>query len=186
MKKIETSLPGVWILEPEVFGDERGFLFESFHAQRWATLGCTNQWVQENQSHSRRGVLRGLHYQWPHPQAKLCRVAAGAVFDVAVDVRRNSPHFGQWTGVMLSSENKRQLYIPRGFAHGFLTLSASADFLYKCDEYYHPADEHGIAWDDPQIGIAWPIPPDLELLLSERDRRYPPLAEVEPAALPAG
>ncbi len=184
MKKIETPLPGVFILEPQIFGDERGFLFESFNRNRFAEIGLTNDWVQDNQSHSQRGVLRGLHYQWPRAQAKLCRVAAGEVLDVAVDIRKDSPTFGQWTSVLLSSSNRRQIYIPRGFAHGFVALSETVDFLYKCDQYYHPEDEMGVAWDDPQIGIDWQLPTDLALLIAERDRAYPNLREVATEKLP--
>ena len=184
MKITESSLPGVYILEPRVFADERGFFFESFRADRLAEAGINADWVQDNHSRSQRGVLRGLHYQLHHPQAKLCRVVAGEVLDVAVDIRRHSPHFGQWVSVLLSAQNKRQVYVPRGFAHGFLVLSETAEFLYKCDEYYHPEDERGIAWDDPQIAVDWQIPAGLELVLSAKDRQNPTLSAIGEDELP--
>lgn len=184
MKITESSLPGVYIIEPRVFSDERGFFFESFRADRLAEAGINANWVQDNHSRSQRGVLRGLHYQLHHPQAKLCRVVAGEVLDVAVDIRRSSPHFGQWVSVLLSAQNKRQVYVPRGFAHGFLVLSETAEFLYKCDEYYHPEDERGIAWDDPQIAVDWQIPAGLELVLSAKDRQNPMLSAIGEDELP--
>lgn len=157
MQAIQTTLLGVLILEPKVFGDARGFFFESFNARRFAELtGITAAFVQDNHSRSAKGVLRGLHYQIRQPQGKLVRVTAGEVFDVAVDIRRSSPTFGQWTGNMLSAENKRQLWIPPGFAHGFVVLSDSAEFLYKTTDYWAPEHERCIRWDDPQIGIQWP------------------------------
>ena len=168
MKVIETQLPEVWILEPRVFGDERGFFMESFnqHAFEEAT-GCRRTFVQDNHSRSRCGVLRGLHYQLEQPQGKLVRVTHGRVFDVAVDLRRSSPNFGRWVGVELSADNNRQLWVPEGFGHGFVVLSDSADFLYKTTDYYHPASERSIRYDDPDLGIEWP---QLEALsLSDKD-----------------
>lgn len=154
---IETGLPGVLIVEPRVFGDDRGFFFESFNDEAFAAAGLPTRFVQDNHSRSQRGVLRGLHFQNPQPQGKLVRVTAGAVFDVAVDLRRSSPHFGRWTGVELSAANKRMLWVPEGFAHGFLCLRDDTDFLYKCTALYQPANEHSLRWDDPAIGIDWPL-----------------------------
>jgi dTDP-4-dehydrorhamnose 3,5-epimerase len=152
-----TAIPDVVAVEPKVFGDARGFFFESFHRRRLEdALGRTLDFVQDNHSLSARGVLRGLHYQLPHPQGKLVRVVRGEVFDVAVDLRRGSPTFGRWVGEALSAENKRQLWIPEGFAHGFLVLSAEAEFLYKATDYWHPEAERCIRWNDPDLGIAWP------------------------------
>jgi dTDP-4-dehydrorhamnose 3,5-epimerase len=167
MKVIETALPGVLIIEPQVHGDVRGFFVETWHAQRYAEHGLPERFVQDNHSRSSRGVLRGLHYQLQQPQGKLVRVTQGEVFDVAVDIRRGSPSFGQWAGVRLSGENHRQFYVPPGFAHGFCTLSETADFLYKCTDYYHPQSEHGVLWNDPDIGIEWP---ELDVRLSDKDR----------------
>ncbi len=157
MKVTPTALPEVLLVEPRVFGDARGYFFESYSARRYAEAGITATFVQDNVSRSRRGVLRGLHYQHPHGQGKLVGVLEGAVFDVAVDVRRGSPTFGRWVGECLSAENKRQLYLPPGFAHGFLVTSEDALFAYKCTDYYHPETERSIRWDDPRIGIEWPI-----------------------------
>lgn len=157
MRVIETSLPGVLLFEPLVFGDERGFFFESFNARQFENLtGLRRDFVQDNHSRSARGVLRGLHYQIQRPQGKLVRVVEGAVFDVAVDLRRSSPRFGQWFGVELTGENKRQLWVPEGFAHGFVVLSESADFLYKTTDYYFPEHERCLAWNDTEVGIVWP------------------------------
>jgi dTDP-4-dehydrorhamnose 3,5-epimerase len=167
MKVIETALPGVLIIEPQVHGDARGFFVETWHAQRYAEHGLPERFVQDNHSRSSRGVLRGLHYQLQQPQGKLVRVTQGEVFDVAVDIRRGSPTFGQWAGVRLSGENHRQFYVPPGFAHGFCTLSETADFLYKCTDYYHPQSERGVLWNDPDIGIEWP---ELDVRLSDKDR----------------
>jgi dTDP-4-dehydrorhamnose 3,5-epimerase len=163
-----TSLPGVLVLEPKVFGDARGFFFESFNARDFnACTGLDVNFVQDNHSKSAKGVLRGLHYQIQHPQGKLVRVTQGEVFDVAVDMRRSSPTFGQWEGVVLSAENKRQLWIPPGFAHGFLVTSDSAEFLYKTTDYWYPEHERSLLWNDPTIGIQWPLqsPP----LLASKD-----------------
>ena len=188
MKQIETSLPGVWILEPPVFGDTRGFFMETYSARRFAAMGLGTDWVQDNHSLSARGTLRGLHYQLQNPQAKLCRVVRGSVLDVAVDIRCGSPHFGRHVAVELSAENKRQILVPRGFAHGFLVLSDEAEFLYKCDNFYAPGDEYGVAWNDPQIGIEWPLGTlGLEApLLSGKDAIAPRLREIEPEKLPVG
>jgi dTDP-4-dehydrorhamnose 3,5-epimerase len=152
-----TALAEVLLIEPKVFGDARGYFFESYSAERYAEAGIAVGFVQDNVSFSQRGVLRGLHFQHPFGQGKLVGVLAGEVFDVAVDVRRGSPTFGRWAGERLSAENKRQLYIPAGFAHGFLVMSPQALFAYKCTEYYHPEAERSIRWDDPRIGIEWPI-----------------------------
>ncbi|AUH52551.1 dTDP-4-dehydrorhamnose 3,5-epimerase [Chromobacterium sp. ATCC 53434] len=159
MNVIDTDIPAVKIIEPKVFGDERGFFFESFNHQRFEqAIGHAVTFVQDNHSRSGNGVLRGLHYQLdPHPQGKLVRVVAGAVFDVAVDIRPGSETFGRWAGVELSAANKRQLWIPAGFAHGFLTLSDDVEFLYKTTDYWHPELERSIAWDDPELAIAWPL-----------------------------
>ena len=169
-----TSLPEVLLVRPDVHRDPRGFFMESFHARKYAEQGLPEVFVQDNHSRSTRGVLRGLHYQLRQPQGKLVRVVTGEVYDVAVDIRRGSPCFGQWVGVVLSEENQLQLYIPPGFAHGFCTLSDRADFLYKCTDFYAPGDEYGIAWNDPDIGIDWPA---MDYLLSERDRGFPRLAD---------
>lgn len=153
-----TSLPGVMVLEPRVFGDSRGFFLESFNQRDFrAATGLSVDFVQDNHSLSQRDVLRGLHYQINHPQGKLVRVVKGSVFDVAVDLRRSSPAFGKWLGMELSSENRRQLWIPPGFAHGFLVTSDSAEFLYKTTDYYHPEHERSLLWNDPDIGIKWPL-----------------------------
>lgn len=173
-----TSLPEVLILEPKVFGDARGFFFESFNTRDFAQ--CTQldvQFVQDNHSKSAKGVLRGLHYQIQHPQGKLVRVTQGEVFDVAVDLRRSSPTFGKWEGVFLSAENKRQLWVPPGFAHGFLVTSESAEFLYKTTDYYHPEFERSLLWNDPAMDIAWPL--SGEPLLAAKDSAAAVLANAE-------
>lgn len=158
MQIVQTAIPEVLIIEPQVFGDERGFFFESFNQQKFDSLtGLKATFVQDNHSKSAKNVLRGLHYQIQQPQGKLVRVVAGEVFDVAVDVRRSSPDFGKWVGVVLSAENKRQLWVPPGFAHGFLVLKEGTEFLYKTTDYYAPQHERCIRWDDPEIGIAWPL-----------------------------
>jgi dTDP-4-dehydrorhamnose 3,5-epimerase len=184
MQKIETSLPGVLLLEPKVFGDARGFFMETYHAEKFRELGIDCDFVQDNHSLSRRGTLRGLHYQIENPQAKLCRVIRGEVLDIAVDIRVGSPHFGKWVGAILSAENKRQIFVPRGFAHGFFVLSDEAEFLYKCDNFYKPSAEMGVLWNDPQIGIDWQIPEGMEILLSEKDKRNSALSEINAAQLP--
>lgn len=176
MKVTPTALPEVLLIEPRVFGDERGFFLESWNAARFAEAGLDAQFVQDNHSRSARGVLRGIHYQLARPQGKLVRVTAGRAFDVAVDLRRSSPRFGRWTGVELSAGNKRMMWIPPGFGHGFLTLDDGTDFLYKCTEFYAPDDEHCIAWNDPEIGIAWPTD-GIEPIVSHKDRAGLRLAE---------
>lgn len=174
MKIIDTKIPDVKIIEPTVFGDERGFFYESFNQQQFeAAIGYPVNFVQDNHSKSSKGVLRGLHYQLaPHAQAKLVRCVVGEVFDVAVDIRKGSPTFGQWVGEYLSAENRRQLWIPEGFAHGFVTLSDTAEFLYKTTNFYCSDSDRGIQWDDEQLAILWPIK-DAELTLSDKDRRQP-------------
>jgi dTDP-4-dehydrorhamnose 3,5-epimerase len=168
MKVLPTALPEVLILEPQVFGDARGFFFESYNLHTLASLGIQQPFVQDNHSRSSRGVLRGLHYQIKQPQGKLVRAATGAVYDVAVDIRRSSPGFGRWAGVELSAENKRMLWIPPGFAHGFLVLSEYADFLYKATDFYAREHERTIAWDDADIGIEWPLAGDPTLSTKDR------------------
>ena len=178
MKAIPTEIPDVLILEPRIFGDERGFFFESYNATRFHELtGFNGEFVQDNHSRSAQGVLRGLHYQIRQPQGKLVRVVAGEVYDVAVDLRRSSPTFGQWIGVTLSAENKRQLWIPSGFAHGFYVVSEMAEFLYKTTDYYAPEHERTLRWNDPQLGIDWPI--TAAPILSSKDRDGLPLDEAE-------
>ena len=170
MKATETTLPGVFIIEPAVFGDDRGFFMESFNAQKFRELtGANVDFVQDNHSRSGARMLRGIHYQIEHAQGKLVRVTEGAVFDVAVDLRRSSPSFGQWVGMELSAENKKQLWVPAGFGHAFLVLSETADFLYKTTDYYHPEAERSILWNDADIGIQWPLPPGQEPRLSGKD-----------------
>lgn len=182
MNVLDTDLPGVLIIEPRVFTDDRGFFMETYQQERCRAAGIAGSFVQHNHSRSTRGTLRGLHYQLRNPQAKLCRVVHGEVWDVAVDLRRGSPTFGRWTGVTLSAENCRQIYVPRGFAHGFVVLSETADFLYQCDDYYAPGDEYGIAWNDPDLRIEWPLP--CAPLLSPKDQDLPRLAESDPERLP--
>ncbi|MCK5522615.1 MAG: dTDP-4-dehydrorhamnose 3,5-epimerase [Thiomargarita sp.] len=157
MKVITTGIPGVLLITPKVFGDSRGFFLETFHASRYVEAGIPEPFVQDNHSRSAKGVLRGLHFQKQYPQGKLVSVTHGVVFDVAVDIRKDSPSYGQWVGITLSAEEHQQFYIPAGFAHGFCVLSEFADFHYKCTDYYHPEDEGCIRWDDPDIGIEWPI-----------------------------
>ncbi|MDS4021663.1 MAG: dTDP-4-dehydrorhamnose 3,5-epimerase [Candidatus Competibacter sp.] len=182
MKIVATELPGVLLLEPNVFGDARGFFMETWQAARYREAGMPERFVQDNHSRSRRGVLRGLHYQLAQPQGKLVWVTRGAVFDVAVDIRRGSPTFGRWYGCVLDDVDHRQLYVPPGFAHGFCVLSDEADFFYKCTDYYHPPSERGIAWDDPQIGIEWPLG---DVSLSTKDQQNRSLAAQRPEDLPA-
>tara|TARA_R110002096_G_scaffold416576_2_gene619434 strand:- start:275508 stop:276044 length:537 start_codon:yes stop_codon:yes gene_type:complete len=167
MKVIKTDIEDVLIIEPKLFGDKRGFFMETFSAERYRKMaGIDTDFVQDNHSRSQRGVLRGLHFQKSNPQGKLVRVVGGEVFDVAVDIRKNSKSYGNWIGVILSAENKRQLWVPPGFAHGFVTLSETADFEYKCTEYYNPEDEGCLAWNDDTVGIDWPIK---NPTLSEKD-----------------
>jgi len=168
LKVTPTSIPDVLIIEPAVFGDERGFFYESFNQRAWqAATGLDTVFVQDNHSRSTRNVLRGLHYQIQHPQGKLVRVIAGEVFDVAVDIRKSSPSFGKWVGVMLSAENKRQIWVPEGFAHGFLVVSETAEFLYKTTDYWYPEYERSIVWNDPDLAINWPLAG--EPLLAKKD-----------------
>ena len=176
MQIVDTALESVKILEPKVFGDERGFFLESWNRAAFEQSGLPGEFVQDNHSRSARGVLRGLHYQLRRPQGKLVRVTSGAVFDVAVDLRRESAEFGRWAGVLLSAENRRQLWVPPGFAHGFLVLSESADFQYKCTEYYAPEHERSLAWNDPALGIDWPLAEIGAPSLSDKDRDAAPLA----------
>ena len=181
MKLIETSLPGVLIIEPKIFGDSRGFFLESYRDDVLAEAGINEKFVQDNHSRSTKGVLRGLHYQLSHPQGKLIRVATGKVYDVAVDVRRGSPTFGQWVGSILDEESMNMMYTPPGFAHGFVVLSDIADFIYKCTDYYHPESEQGILWNDPDIGIEWPL---TNVILSDKDKRNSKLVDQELDKLP--
>ncbi len=177
MNVVETELPGVLIIEPKVFGDARGFFMETWNAAAFSDAGLDFDFVQDNHSRSQKGVLRGLHFQNPNPQGKLMRVANGAVFDVAVDLRASSSTFGRWVGVELSAANKRMLWIPQGFAHGFLTLEENTDFLYKCTAPYAPQSEFTLAWDDPTVAIQWPIG-DVEPLISAKDAKGISLGEV--------
>ena len=167
------GVEGLYIIEPQVFPDARGYFFESWNEQAFADAGLNMKFVQDNQSMSVKGVLRGCHFQKEHPQGKLVRVLRGSVYDVAVDMRQSSPTFGKWFGVELSAENKKQFYIPEGFAHGFLVLSDEAEFAYKCTDFYAPGDEGGLLWSDPEVGIEWPITEDMEILLSDKDRIQP-------------
>ena len=179
----DTSIEGVKIVDVKAYGDDRGYFMETYMRPDFIAGGIDCEFVQDNQSSSTRGVLRGLHFQIKHPQAKLVRVVSGKVFDVAVDLRKGSPTYGKWEGVVLSAENKRQFFIPRGFAYGFLVLSDTAEFCYKCDDVYHPNDEGGLMWNDPAIGIEWPaLEGDIEfdpakIILSEKDKMHPSLAE---------
>ncbi len=176
MNIIQTAIAGVLIIEPKVFGDTRGFFLESFHATRYAEAGIQGPFVQDNHSRSSKGVLRGLHFQKQYPQGKLVHVTSGEVFDVAVDIRQGSPTYGKWVGVNLTADNHKQFYLPPGCAHGFCVLSDHADFQYKCTDYYHPEDEGSIRWDDPDIGIQWPI---TEPKLSAKDADAPLLKELK-------
>lgn len=174
-KFTKTKIDGVIIVEQKVFGDSRGYFMETYEKRKFAEGGITAEFVQDNQSMSTKGVLRGLHFQKTHPQAKLVRVIKGAVYDVAVDLRKDSPTYGEYVGAVLSDENKKQFYIPKGFAHGFLVLSDVAEFVYKCDDFYYPSDEGGIMWNDPEIGIEWPLDGIEEIKLSEKDKKNPGL-----------
>lgn len=171
-----TDIEGVYVIEPTVFGDERGYFMETYSEEEFKEAGLDYNFVQDNQSSSRKGVLRGLHFQKNHPQAKLVRVLSGEVFDVAVDLRENSDTYGKWVGVLLSADNKKQLMIPRGFAHGFLVVSDTAEFAYKCDDVYHPEDEGGVMYNS--CGIDWPKI-DVEPVLSEKDMKHPALSELD-------
>jgi dTDP-4-dehydrorhamnose 3,5-epimerase len=183
VRVVDEPLPGVKLLAPEVHTDHRGFFMESYNRRCFAELGIADDFVQDNHSRSSRGVLRGLHYQVVHPQAKLVRATCGRVFDVVVDIRRGSPSFGSWAGAELSDSNRHLLYAPAGFAHGFLVLSEVAEFQYKCSDFYSAADERGLPWDDPDIGIAWPFD-GLEPILSARDRGWSRLAQIAAEDLP--
>jgi len=182
MKLGHTELPGIFVLEPEVYADERGYFMETMRSSELADFHIPRPFVQENQSGSVRGTLRGLHFQLRTPQAKLCRVISGEVLDVAVDIRHNSPTFGRHVAVVLSAENRRQLYVPRNFAHGYAVLSEFAEFLYKCDDYYDPDDQCGVAWDDANLGIDWRL--TTNLILSEKDRLNPVLNSLGAEELP--
>jgi dTDP-4-dehydrorhamnose 3,5-epimerase len=181
LQRIETCLPGVFELRPKVFRDARGFFMETYHRMKFAEFGIIDAFVQDNHSCSVKGTLRGLHYQLHHPQAKLCRVVEGEALDVAVDIRVGSPHFGQCATVLLSAKDQNQIYIPRDFAHGFLALADNVQFLYKCSDFYDPADEHGILWNDPALNIPWNI---AHPVVSEKDWNFPKLADVPPELLP--
>ena len=172
-----TKIAGLKVITPQVFGDERGYFMETYNYNDYKEAGIPEVFVQDNQSASKKGVLRGLHFQINYPQDKLVRVVKGEVFDVAVDLREGSETFGQWHGVVLSEENKKQFFIPKGFAHGFVVLSDYAEFCYKCTDFYHPNDEGGLLWNDPEIGIEWPIPVDMELTLSDKDKNWKGIAD---------
>ena len=171
------DIEGLYVIEPQVFPDARGYFFESYNEQVFHDAGLDMKFVQDNQSKSVRGVLRGCHFQKTHPQGKLVRVISGRVFDVAVDMRKSSPTLGRWFGIELTGENNRMFYIPEGFAHGFLVLSDEAVFTYKCTDFYAPGDEGGMKWDDPEVGIQWPVTDDMNVLLSDKDKVLPSFAE---------
>ena len=175
IKVTKCAIEGLCVIEPSVFGDARGYFMETYNQRDMEEAGLNMVFVQDNQSMSVKGVLRGLHYQKEHPQGKLVRVIRGEVFDVAVDLRPGSETYGQWHGEILSAENKRQFYIPEGFAHGFYVLSDEAEFCYKCTDFYHPGDEGGIRWDDPAIGVRWPLIEGAPLIMSEKDQKWPTL-----------
>ncbi len=170
---LETEIQGVYVIEPTVFGDDRGYFMETYNFNEFKEAGLDMIFVQDNQSKSKKGVLRGLHFQTRNAQGKLVRVIKGEVYDVAVDLREGSETFGKWHGVLLSAENKRQFYIPEGFAHGFLVVSDEAEFVYKCTNFYDPSSEGGLRWNDPDIGIDWPVTPDMKILLSDKDQKQP-------------
>ena len=172
IKVTTCEIEGLYVIEPTVFGDERGYFMETYNQNDMAAAGLNMVFVQDNQSMSTKGVLRGLHFQKQYPQGKLVRVIKGEVFDVAVDLRKGSETYGKWHGELLTEQNKKQFYIPEGFAHGFYVLSEIAEFCYKCTDFYHPGDEGGIAWNDPDIGIKWPLIPDLPIILSEKDKKW--------------
>ncbi len=174
----QTSIDGVIIVDVKSYGDERGYFMETYKQEDFEKGGIKATFIQDNQSASSQGVLRGLHFQIDHPQSKLVRVVEGEVFDVAVDLRPSSPTLGKWEGVVLSAQNKRQFFIPRGFAHGFYVMSEHATFCYKCDDVYHPGDEGGLAWDDPEIGITWPLVEGAPVLLSDKDKVHPSFNEL--------
>jgi dTDP-4-dehydrorhamnose 3,5-epimerase len=184
MKITELAIPGVFLIEPDVYGDQRGFFQETYRQEKYAALGIPGPFVQDNHSRSRRGVLRGLHYQLVQPQGKLVSAARGEVFDVAVDIRKGSKTFGHWVGEVLSDSNHRQLYIPPGFAHGFCVLSEEADFMYKCTDYYHPQSERSILWNDPELNIEWPLSEN-EVSLSAKDKAANMLSQMKDSDLPS-
>ena len=179
---VETcNIEGLKVVTPQVFGDERGYFMETYNYNDFKEAGIDVEFVQDNQSSSTKGVLRGLHFQINYPQDKLVRVVNGEVFDVAVDLREGSPTYGQWYGVILSAENKKQFFIPKNFAHGFVVLSEKAEFVYKCSDFYHPNDEGGLAWNDPEIGVEWPMPEGMtenDLILSEKDKKWGGIREL--------
>ena len=175
MEILKSSIPEVIVLAPPVFTDSRGYFLETYQQKKYAELGIPKPFVQDNQSYSTKNVLRGLHFQLRYPQGKLVRVTQGTVFDVAIDIRKNSPTFGKWHGEILSAENHKQMYIPENFAHGFCVLSDSAEFLYKCTDFYVPGDEGGLIWNDPQLGIKWPIDTPI---LSDKDAALPQIADI--------
>ncbi len=175
---IETGIQGLVIVEPTVFGDDRGYFMETYNYNDFKEAGLDMVFVQDNQSKSKKGVLRGLHFQKKNPQGKLVRAISGEVYDVAVDLRRGSETYGQWRGVLLSAENKRQFYVPEGFAHGFLVMSDTAEFAYKCTRFYDPSDEGGLMYNDPDIGVEWPIAEDMDILLSDKDKKNPSFREL--------
>lgn len=176
---IETKIKDLYIIEPKVFGDERGYFMESYNKEAFNEAGLTMTFVQDNESRSKKGVLRGLHFQTKHTQGKLVRVTDGAVYDVAVDLRKGSPTFGMWEGILLTAENKKQFYVPEGFAHGFLVVSDYATFNYKCTDFYAPEYDGGVLWNDPEIGIEWPLDGIEEILLSEKDKNQKTLKELD-------
>jgi dTDP-4-dehydrorhamnose 3,5-epimerase len=178
----KTALPDVFLIEPDVFKDDRGFFMETYHQRKYAEGGIGQVFIQDNYSHSRYGILRGLHYQLKNAQGKLILVITGEIFDIVVDIRLGSPKFGQWLGTYLSAENRRQIFVPEGFAHGFIVLSDSVDVIYKCTDFYNPGDEYGIFWADPTIGIDWPI---RNPILSDKDSKNPKLSEIPEELLPA-
>ena len=175
----KTGIEGLVVVEPKVFGDNRGYFMETYNYNDFKAAGLDMVFVQDNQSKSKKGVLRGLHFQKKNPQGKLVRVVSGEVYDVAVDLRKGSDTYGKWYGVLLSAENKKQFYVPEGFAHGFVVMSETAEFVYKCTRFYDPSDEGGLMWNDPEIGIDWPVPENAELLLSEKDQHHQPLKDFE-------
>lgn len=175
------AISGVLLIEPVCFKDDRGYFMETYHRQKYQKAGIDKNFVQDNHSRSRQGVVRGLHYQLKHPQGKLIYAVTGAIFDVAADIRRHSPTFGKWTGAELSADNRRQIYIPEGFAHGFMVLSKTADVVYKCTDFYAPGDEYGILWSDPDIGITWPVK---NPILSQKDLENPALSQMPEDRLP--
>lgn len=178
IKVTRCEIEGLLVIEPSVFEDARGYFMETYNQNDLREAGLDVTFVQDNQSMSQRGVLRGLHYQKQYPQGKLVRVISGEVYDVVVDLRPNSPSYGKWYGELLTAENKKQFYIPEGFAHGFYVLSETAEFCYKVTDFYHPDDEAGIKWDDPDIGISWPLSADCPLILSEKDQHWPTWKEL--------